>query len=163
MAVIIERGKAPRCVNKKDGVAAPAGGIAVGGSIEGEVIIGNNQVKETISEPDADITPEFEQAVEDLDNEIHRAEKAGKIKEWLSVDGNLARVEAIKKKARSSYADLMERLGYKVELVDAEVENTGTGAVAARGQVRVGKNGIAREGSVGSITKKSDGTWKIED
>lgn len=147
MAVIIERGKEPRYVNKKDGVAAPAGGIAVGSSIEGEVIVGNNQVKETISEPVADITPEFEQAVEDLDNEIHRAEKAGKIKEWLSVDGNLARVEAINKKARSSYADLMERLGYKVEDVEINVVNTGTGAVATGGEVKAGQGGTVIPGN----------------
>lgn len=159
MAVIIERGKEPRRVNKGDGVAAPAGGVAVGGNVEGVVVIGNNKVVETRPNKKSQDLAEL---ADELDNATYK-----KTAENFTIDELekiLQKLELIKDRYPTIYQDSMKRLGYKVEDVDDEVSSTGTGAVAiGPGKVAAGKGGIARQGNVGSITRNPNGTWTVED
>lgn len=133
MAVIIERGKEPKYVNGEDGVAAPAGGIAIGGKHEGTIVVGNGKVVEVKTNK---ATQDLANLADELDNKTYKKTAEDFTQEELAEI--LQKLELIKDQYPINYRDLMERLG----LAEPKKDDTGTGAIATAGVVKAGKDGI---------------------
>lgn len=124
------------------GVAAPAGGIAIGGKHEGTIVVGNGKVVEVKTNK---ATQDLAELADELDNETYKKTAKDFTEEKLAEI--LEKLKLIKDIYPTSFQDIMERLGYKVEDVEINVVNTGTGAVATGGEVKAGQGGTVIPGN----------------